>query len=164
MPIFTVFRPSISRACQKRFAFLRNLNLSADEGVSEDFQEPARSDEESARRFRGFWTAAACRFGESPTVFAAFFREPARSDQGVSAVPSLCWNVVQSGTFRVTFCAGMRAFFGIRLLPPAVWEGFRLTEYGCGIRLPTSVRPRHALSEAPGRPRQKVALGLPMTS
>ena len=48
--------------------------------------------------------------------------------------------------------------------PPAVWEGLRLTEYGCGIRLPTSVRPRRALSEAPGRPHQNVDLGLPMTS
>ena len=46
--------------------------------------------------------------------------------------------------------------------PPAVWEGFRLTEYGCGIRMPTSVRPHHALSEAPGRPRQNVDLGLTM--
>ena len=67
-----------------------------------------------------------------------------------------------SGQF---FCARMRAFFGIRLLPPCSLGGFSvLTEYGCGIRLSTSVRPRHALSEAPGRPRQNDDLGLPMAS
>ena len=53
------------------------------------------------------------------------------------------------------FLCSFQGIFGIRLLPPFSLGGFRLTEYGCGVRLPTSVRPRRALSEA---------LGLPMAS
>ena len=78
-------------------------------------------------------------------------------------VPSLCWNVVQSGTPRVFFQCWNEGIFRNTVASPAVWECFRLTEYGCGIRM----RPqwgRHALSEAPGRPRQNVDLGLPMVS
>ena len=47
-----------------------------------------------------------------------------------------------SGQF---FCAGMRAFFGIRLLPPCSLGGFQAD----GIRLRNTVAD---LSEAPPRP------------
>ena len=61
-------------------------------------------------------------------------------------VPSLCWNVVQSALFGSFFCVGMKAYLGIQLFPPAVWEVFRAD----GNRLWNTVAD---LSEAPPRPR-----------
>ena len=74
-------------------------------------------------------------------------------------VPSLCQKAGQSsGQF---FCARMRGISQNTVVsPPQFGETFSLTEYGCGIRLPTSVGPCRALSEASGRPHQKVDLGV----